>query len=411
MASANLFLDKSRSREGGHPVCIRVCHMRKQWLVTLKLTSTVKDYLKCINNAGTLNEKQKKLRDEMLLQRKKAQDVLDNLTVITKDNFNQSFYSEVDIVKASQLLDMESQFNLYIYELNGGEQVRSAEMYTNALRSLLDYRKNLNLQDIDVRYLKGYETHMKNVGCSMSTISMYLRCLRSIFNRCFKAKKLNKKHYPFEDYKIFTGKKSKDVLYPNQVEAFYMYEPKTEAGVRCKSFWFFSFLANGMNPKDIMSLKYKDLKGDKLTFERHKTIRTRRDAEPIVLFLHPYLVDVIKKYGNKAKPDNYIFPLFNDCENEQQRYIALKTWKRQTNRILGRMAPHLGIEELNMSLARHSMATSLAMKNINVSIISRMMGHSRLETTTHYLHSLPDETMRDINNGMLDFKHNRLKAV
>lgn len=410
MASANLYLDKSRFKEPGHPVCIRICHMRRQWLITLRLSATVKDFTKALAGTGTLSEKQKQLRDQMLEQRQKAQDVLGNLQVITKDNFNHAFYGEVDIIKASQLLDMRSQFKLYISELTDAEQIRSAEMYTNAMNSLLAFRKNLNLQDIDAKYLRAYEAHMKNQGCSASTTSMYLRCLRSVFNRCIKQKKLPKKFYPFEDYAVYTGKKSKSVLYPTQVEAFLKHEPKNEARQRCKDYWFFSFLANGMNPKDMMSLRYSDIKGDKLTFERQKTIRTRKDAEPIVLFLHPMALDIIKRWGNKQKADSYVFPLFNDCKTEQERFETLKIWKRQTNRILNRMGEVLGFEELNMSLARHSMASALAMKNINVSIISRMMGHSRLETTAHYLHSLPDDAMKSINNGLLDFG-TKLKAV
>ncbi len=411
MASANIFLDKARSRDGGHPVCIRICHLRKQWMITLKVSACVKDYDKAINNKGVLNENQRRLRETMFESRDKAQRILDGLSVITKENFNHAYYSEVDIVKAASLLDIESQFTLYMEELKEAGSIKSSEVYRNALRTLLAYRGNVNLQDIDHQYLKRYEAYMKANGNGLSTTSMYLRCLRAIFNRAIKAKRINRKYYAFEDYPVYSGSKSKEVLYPKDVEAFYNYVPATEAGDRCKRFWFFSFLANGMNPKDIFELRWKDLKGDRLSFKRCKTMKTRKDAEDIVLYLHPYAMDIIRDYGRKQSKDGYIFPLFNGCDTEMDKFTALKTWKRQTNRILNRMAKHLGFDELNMSLARHSMATSLAMKNINVSIISRMMGHSRLETTTHYLHSLPDEAMRDINIGMLDFKSSKLKAV
>jgi hypothetical protein len=72
MASANLFLDKARAKEKGHPVCIRVCHLRKQWFITLNLSANVKDFTKAIAGTGTLNDSQKELRDTMLQQRQKA---------------------------------------------------------------------------------------------------------------------------------------------------------------------------------------------------------------------------------------------------------------------------------------------------------------------------------------------------
>lgn len=404
MASANLFLDKNRTtKDKQHPVCIRICHMRKQWMVSLRIYATTKEYEKALGGKGTLTQVQKDLRTLLLEKRQKAQAVLDSLPVITKETFNQSYYAEVDIVRLRDMLDIESQFNLYIEELKVQDRIRTSVFYKDALCSFLEYKKNIAMQDIDETYLSHYEAYMKGTGRSRATASMYLRALRSIFNRAIKRKLLNIKYYPFREYSIPASRKSKSVLYPNQVEKFFNYTPKREGGKRAKDYWFFSFLANGMNPKDMMSLKYKNLKGDKLTFQRAKTSRTKQEAEEIVLFLHPHAIEIIKKWGNSNKPENYIFPLFNNCEDEQKRFEILKEWKRHTNKILGRIAKHLEFEELNMSLARHSMATALAMKNISINVISRMLGHSKIETTTHYIKSLPDDAMRNINNGLLDF--------
>lgn len=413
MASANLYLDKSRCNDQGeHPIYIRICHMRKQWPVSIKVSATVKDYEKALSDKGQLSSKQKELQKVLIEKRNKAQSILDGLDVVTLDTFKHAFYSEVDIVRIKDMLDMESQFKLYIKELEDNEQIKTAEVYKRSLALFTTYKPNRNLQEIDVKYLKGFEKWMQERGCSLSSASMNLRNLRTIFNTAIKKNKLNSKYYPFKEFTPFAGRKSKSVLYPQQIETFLNYEPKTEAGQRAKSYWFFSFLCNGMNPKDIMMLKYSNLKGDKLSFLRQKTSRTRQEAEDITLFLHPMALDVIEKYGNPKKQDNYIFPLFNQCKTETERYMVLKEWKRQQNKILKRMSAHMGIEELNLGLARHSMATSLAMKNISINVISKMLGHSRIETTTHYIKSLPDETMRKINQDMLDFKPKTLmKAV
>jgi hypothetical protein len=37
-----------------------------------------------------------------------------------------------------------------------------------------------------------------------------------------------------------------------------------------RDFWLFSYFGNGMNPKDIAMLKWKNLSGDYLSFERAK---------------------------------------------------------------------------------------------------------------------------------------------
>jgi integrase/recombinase XerD len=336
MASLNLFLDKNRTNKNKrHPVCIRICHMRKQWMVSLKVYAIIKEYEKAVNGKGSLTQELKDLRALLLEKRQKAQYVLDSLNVTTKDSFNQAYYSEVDLVRIKDMLDIKSQFSFYIEELKEQERIRTAVFYKEALDTFLDYKKNIALQDIDEAYLSRYEAYMKATGRSKATAFMYMRALRSIFNRAIKRKILNPKYYPFREYSIPAARKSKSVLYPNQVEKFFNYTPLKEAGQRAKDYWFFSFLAKGMNPKDMMSLRYKNLKGDKLIFQRAKTSRTKQEAEEIVLFLHPHAMNIIKKWGNTNKPDNYIFPLFNDCKDEQERYAVLKEWKRQTNMILG----------------------------------------------------------------------------
>ena len=55
---------------------------------------------------------------------------------------------------------------------------------------------------------------------------------------------------------------------------------------RAKAFWFFSYLANGMNLKDIALLTYDDLNGNEISFERAKTRTeqsTAKDEIKVVL--------------------------------------------------------------------------------------------------------------------------------
>lgn len=409
MASANLLLDKSRKKDGKHPVCIRICYLRKQWAVTTKISASLKDYEKALSDKGTLNDKQKQLRSEMLEQRTKAQNILDSLDVITKDTFKRAYFSEFNIVKANDMIRLKHCFEVHIEQLKEEGRINTAEVFKHTLRTMLLYKGDKYMQEIDASYLRGYESWMERNGCSMSTTSIYLRSLKRIFNKLIKDKKLSAKYYPFEEHVCRSSRAAKTVLYPKDVEKFFNHEPLTPAGKEAKAYWFFSFLCNGMNPRDIFDLKRKHVQGDRMTYMRHKTAKRKTDPIPIIIYLHPYVLDLIKTYGQKK--GDYVFPLFEGLETEQDRYKALHDWKRHTNRCLNRMAKTLDVPQLNMGIARHSMATSLAMKNIHVSVISKMLGHSKLQTTEHYLYGLPDEAMREINHGMLDFSKARLKAV
>ena len=65
-----------------------------------------------------------------------------------------------------------------------------------------------------------------------------------------------------------------------------------------------------MNFKDILSLKHKNIEGDKISFVRAKTAKTNRNAKDIITYLNEYTQDVIKKYGNSNHSKNeYVFPI------------------------------------------------------------------------------------------------------
>jgi hypothetical protein len=72
-----------------------------------------------------------------------------------------------------------------------------------------------------------------------------------------------------------------------------------------------TYFANGINPTDIAHLKYKNIEGDYLMFERAKTENaTRLAPKPITVYITEDMRHVIDYWGNKDKsPNNYIFPV------------------------------------------------------------------------------------------------------
>ncbi len=143
---------------------------------------------------------------------------------------------------------------------------------------------------------------------------------RAIFNYAIDRLKIIKrdKCYPLVvryKYQIPTSKNTKKSLEMNIVGKLYYYEPRCEEECKARDFWFFCYFGNGMNPKDIAFLKYKNIDGEYMTFERAKTERiTRADPKPITVFITEEMSTIIDTWGNKErKPNNYIFPI-NVCK-------------------------------------------------------------------------------------------------
>lgn len=145
---------------------------------------------------------------------------------------------------------------------------------------------------------------------------MYLRPLRTIFNEAIEEGIIKKEiYYLFgrRKYRIPAAKNTKKALELSDVKKIYYYQcdPKNISQPRAKGFWLFSYFGNGMNPKDIACLQYKNVQNGYINFERSKTERAlRSDPKPIIVFITDDVQAIIDRWGNKDRsPKTYIFPI------------------------------------------------------------------------------------------------------
>lgn len=137
---------------------------------------------------------------------------------------------------------------------------------------------------------------------SLTTVGIYMRSLRTIFNNVISDGLLNIEYYPFgrKKYEIPTSRNVKKALSLHEISKIYFYEaPEGSASERARDYWIFLYLCNGINIKDFCLLRYENLKGNILEFERAKTARTKRNIESIRIPLSEDAKRVIEKWGNK----------------------------------------------------------------------------------------------------------------
>jgi len=150
--------------------------------------------------------------------------------------------------------------------------------------SLLDYRPNLYFVDITELELYRYEKSMESKGNSITTISLYIRCLRHIFNVAIAKKLIDRGLYPFgpEKYVIPAGRNIKKAVGIDDIQRIYEYQSLDSNKIMYREFWIFIYLSNGLNVKDLAMLKYENIDGQFIRFYRAKTVNTSR-ANPQVL--------------------------------------------------------------------------------------------------------------------------------
>jgi integrase len=247
-------------------------------------------------------------------------------------------------------------------------------------------------------------------GKSLTTIGIYLRSLRTLFNEQIQSGNLKIEQYPFgkRKYQIPAGQNIKKALTLDDVAKIYDYEviPGT-IEARSKDYWLFSYFCNGINMKDIALLKYQDIDDEKIIFHRAKTINTsRKNSRPVMVVIFDEIWEIIDRLGNKpVKENHYVFPLLNDAMTPEMKHARVKQEIQNTNKYIRRIAKAAGIEkDVTTYTARHTYSTVLKRSGASIEFISESLGHKNIATTESYLDSFEIDVKKEFAKKLTAFK-------
>jgi integrase/recombinase XerD len=231
----------------------------------------------------------------------------------------------------------------------------------------------LCFDDITADFLEQYEKWLIEQGRSITTVGIYARTLRAIFNDAIAKEAISKEYcYPFgkRKYRIPASRNIKKALSLAEIKLIFGYRTTSSAAVAMAvDFWKFSYLCNGLNMKDIAWLKFKNIDGEFLKFKREKTKETSRaDGKTISVFISEPVKEIILRWGNKKEePKNYIFPIINDSISEEQKRKNVQQLIKLVNKYMKRVAESLKIDKpVTSYYARHSYATVLKRSGASV---------------------------------------------
>ncbi|MEI6764608.1 MAG: site-specific integrase [Bacteroidota bacterium] len=387
-----IILDTRRAtKDNKYPLKLRVTFQRRRKYYGTQYKLTLDEWDK-VNGKKPHND-YKEIRNQTNKIVEEADAVIKKMESFSFDLFEKQYF------KKASVRDISTAFQNYIDKLNEQSRISTAISYRCAKNSLAKFKNEFLFQEITPDLLRKYESWMLSKGKSTTSVGFYLRSLRTIVNEAMKEGVIKAEQYPFGKgkYQIPTGQNIKKALTIKEVQQIISFEtvPGT-AEDKARDLWILSYMCNGVNMKDICRWKYKNLKGDKITFYRAKTERTSRNPKPIVIILTDKAKKIICKWSNKRKSDEtYIFPFLNDINDPIREKKAVEQVVKTTNKYMVRMAKDLGIEtNLTTYVARHTFSTILKRGGVPIAFISESLGHSDLRTTENYLGSFEDEQKR-----------------
>ena len=402
--TTSIVLDKRKQlKDSSYPVKLRIIYNRKSRLYKTGLSLTEEEFKKTMGKAP--KRKYKDYRLELNQIEAEAIDAIEKMDSFSFETFKSKFKK-----KAINTLDIFEVFKIKIDELKKEEQLGTMNMYKYALSSLRNFTptQTLHIKDVTVPFLKRYEKWMLAKGRSLTTIGIYMRDLRTVYNMAIEENQIKNINYPFgkKKYQIPAPRNVKKSLTIKEIKLLYEYKPEPGSSEqKYRDLWFFSYLCNGINMKDICLLQHKNIQGGHIYFYRKKTINSVRDSEPIDVVLLEETKAILDRWATKSDyPEAYVFPFITHDMSAERKDAATKQVTKLTNKYIRRIAQKVGIDKpVSTYWARHSYATILMRANVGTEFISKQLGHKSLKTTANYLGSFEDDAKTEIAKKLLDF--------
>lgn len=279
--------------------------------------------------------------------------------------------------------------------------------YLTAARSFTKFmgRSSWLFSDMTAEKLDSYQRWLQERNICLNTCSAYMRALRAMHHRALPF--LNTA--PFS--KVFTGRTKTEKRCISQAEILQLKALPLQPGGSlsfARDIFLFSFYAMGMPFVDIAYLKKSQLRNGCIYYARHKT------GQQIQVALLPAMLEIIRRY--EQGDSVFVFPILSDKVEDSvssssvssssvsaQQHRQYTARLRQYNYNLHQLSKMLGLAKpLSSYVVRHSWASIAYLHHLDISLISKALGHTKSSTTFIYIKSLFDSDLFEANQTLME---------
>lgn len=247
---------------------------------------------------------------------------------------------------------------------------------------------NVRFSDVTVPWLKACEQFWLRDGKNFTSVSIYMKTVKCVLNRAVSEGAPISGQMPFGKgrYLIPKGVTRKLALSKDQISKIIRYRGDRRLE-KFRDLWLFSYLCNGINFKDMLLLKYRNVISGEICFVRAKTESAYGASKVVRAVITQEMAEIISRWGNPydGDPETFIFPYANGIEGDFAVANMVRKVICMCNLAMKKIAGILEIPKFTTYAARHSFATVLLKSGVNIMFISECLGHSSLSVTETYL--------------------------
>lgn len=401
-----VILDKRFSNtENRYNVSVRVTYNYERMYIPTGITMTEAEFCKAIK-AG---------KGEWFDKKKDAEIVFDRVYSVAKAMIDSNLFSIKllkEKIRGCADSNIESICKDKLEELNGSPKTNT--LYKLAVSKFVSVCGNLQMNDVNVESINKYTSAMRDDGLTDTTISMYLRCIRSLCNLAIFKEKMNAANYPFSKSRYDrlvkipkTINRADKFLTIEEINMIDRVEKKGNEDVYWDLF-LFSYLAGGMNLADMAHIRYDtsyyDSKCKCITYVRKKTENTTINKETIQIPIIDRAASIMAKYSDTAKANSLIFPMLSSGKKSEVEIVkSLGQWNKMIGKTMKNLCSKAGIcKYASMTYARHSFKTNLMRKGVPDRYTEMAMGHIQRDVGSFYVGGFTIDQMISFHELLLE---------
>lgn len=295
--------------------------------------------------------------------------------VITAEHLRNKFQGKTE--KRITLIEVFKDHNYKMESLVGSEFSKgTAERYRTSLKHTLDFLKwkydveDIEIRKIDYTFISEYDYYLRSVRkCANNSTVKYLKNFGKIIRIGLSNGWLTVN--PFLNYKPKIKKIDRVYLNPEEIQLITEKKMATERLTYVRDIFLFSCYT-GLSYIDVKNLRKTDIING-IDGEKWISIKRQKTNVPSRIPLLLTASSLLNQYQ-----DNPI------CLNNGMIFPVLSNQKM--NSYLKEIADFCGIDKpVTFHTARHTFATTITLLNgVPIESVSKMLGHTNIQTTQHY---------------------------
>lgn len=273
-------------------------------------------------------------------------------------------------------------------------RIRCSETMDSTMRSFMQFRggMDIGIDKLTKDMIMQYEAWLLARGVKRNTSSYYMRNLRSAYNDAIEEgltvdRRIFSKVYTGIDKTVKRAISIDDIRKIKKLEL-----DGRPALLFAHDMLMMCFYLRGISFVDLAYLKKQDMQGNRLLYCRNKT------RQQLAIEFPPEAAVIVSKYKSDTQ---YLLPIITaEDGTERKQYQRRLT---AVNRNLKKVSKLAGLSiTLSTYVMRHSWATIARDKGIEISVISKALGHDSEKTTMIYLDSISTVKVDKANRKILD---------